>query len=150
MIDVAAAVIIRNGKVLLASRPADKPPAGWEFPGGKLEYGESVADAAVRELQEELGLSPDRIMQLQLRYVTLRHTGDELRQNYYFFAQLSGEPILPSTEGITKWFSFAEVSALPMPFTARWVIEHYIRTGRYDDRLYGGIANESGVTFIEL
>ena len=56
MIDVAAAVIIRNGKVLLASRPADKPPAGWEFPGGKLEYGESVADAAVRELQEELAL----------------------------------------------------------------------------------------------
>jgi len=34
MIEVAAAVIISNGMVFLSSRPADKPPAGWEFPGG--------------------------------------------------------------------------------------------------------------------
>ena len=56
MIRVAAAVIIRDGKVLLASRPADKPPAGWEFPGGKLEPGEDLFAAAVRELREELAL----------------------------------------------------------------------------------------------
>ena len=57
MIKVAAAVIIENGKVFISSRPADKPPAGWEFPGGKLETGETVADAAKRELMEELGLA---------------------------------------------------------------------------------------------
>ena len=56
MIHVAAAVIIRKGQVLLASRPPDKPPAGWEFPGGKLEPGEDAAAAAVRELREELAL----------------------------------------------------------------------------------------------
>lgn len=54
MIHVAAAVCIRSGKVLLASRPADKPPAGWEFPGGKLEKGETAQQAAIRELKEEL------------------------------------------------------------------------------------------------
>ena len=53
-VQVVAAVIRRGGKVLLASRPADKPPAGWEFPGGKIEPGETAGEALVRELAEEL------------------------------------------------------------------------------------------------
>lgn len=56
MINVAAAVIIKDGRVLLASRPADKPPVAWEFPGGKLEAGETPFDAVKRELMEELSL----------------------------------------------------------------------------------------------
>ena len=57
-VDVAVGVVIRDdGAVLLGQRPPGKPYAGWwEFPGGKLERGESVADALVRELDEELGL----------------------------------------------------------------------------------------------
>ena len=55
-VQVVAAVIRRGGKVLLASRPADKPPAGWEFPGGKIEPGETVEAALVRELFEELAV----------------------------------------------------------------------------------------------
>lgn len=51
---MAAAVIIENGKVFLSSRPSDKPPAGWEFPGGKIEAGESENEALKRELIEEL------------------------------------------------------------------------------------------------
>lgn len=55
MIDVAAAVIINDrNQVLLASRPADKPPYGWEFPGGKVEIGETLFEALQRELREEL------------------------------------------------------------------------------------------------
>ena len=42
--------------VLMASRPQDKPPAGWEFPGGKIEPGESLSKAVIRELKEELAL----------------------------------------------------------------------------------------------
>ena len=53
-VQVVAAVIRRGGKVLLASRPADKPPFGWEFPGGKIEPGETAEAALVRELAEEL------------------------------------------------------------------------------------------------
>ena len=74
MIHVAAAVCIKSGKVLLASRPADKPPAGWEFPGGKLEKGESVQQAAVRELKEELNwniLALDIIYRVKKSHITL-------------------------------------------------------------------------------
>ena len=74
MIRVAAAVCIRNGQVLLASRPAGKPPAGWEFPGGKLEAGETVQQAAIRELKEELNwnvLPLDIIYQLKKNNIIL-------------------------------------------------------------------------------
>ena len=58
IVRVAAAVIQRpDGDVLLAQRPPGKPYEGyWEFPGGKLEPGETAHDALVRELAEELGL----------------------------------------------------------------------------------------------
>jgi 8-oxo-dGTP diphosphatase len=58
VVDVAVGVVLReDGAVLIGQRPAGKPYAGWwEFPGGKLEAGESVADALARELHEEIGL----------------------------------------------------------------------------------------------
>lgn len=58
VVDVAVGVLIReDGRVLLASRPEGKPWAGyWEFPGGKLEEGETVHAALARELDEELGI----------------------------------------------------------------------------------------------
>lgn len=58
--EAAVGVIqVPDGSVLLGQRPAGKPWSGyWEFPGGKIEAGESAAHALVRELQEELGITP--------------------------------------------------------------------------------------------
>lgn len=69
MIEVVAAVIIENSRVLLASRPEGKPPAGWEFPGGKIEPGESAFDAVKRELKEELALE---VEPLEVLYILTR------------------------------------------------------------------------------
>lgn len=61
VVEVAVGVLLRaDGRFLLTSRPPGKVYAGyWEFPGGKLEPGESVEQALARELQEELGLAVD-------------------------------------------------------------------------------------------
>lgn len=57
---VAVALIDVEGRVLVQERPAGKPMAGlWEFPGGKVEDGEVVEHALVRELEEELGIIVD-------------------------------------------------------------------------------------------
>lgn len=54
---VAAAIIRRDGRILICQRPENKARGGlWEFPGGKLEYGETAEDALVRECREELGV----------------------------------------------------------------------------------------------
>ena len=54
---VAAALIVRGGEVLIGQRRADQPMAlQWEFPGGKIEAGESPEQALARELDEELGI----------------------------------------------------------------------------------------------
>jgi 8-oxo-dGTP diphosphatase len=56
-IPVATALIRREGKILLGRRPEGNSLAGyWEFPGGKIEMGESPEEALQRELQEELGI----------------------------------------------------------------------------------------------
>ncbi len=62
-IDVAVGILVRaDGAFLLATRPPGKAYAGyWEFPGGKLEVGESVQQALRRELLEELGIAAEQI-----------------------------------------------------------------------------------------
>lgn len=122
--------------------------------GGHFEESElNDAKACVlRELQEELSIKEDSLSNLELRYITIRRTKGEVRVNYYFFADLiEGEKRkLTSNEGNLKWFSLDEVKNLEMPFTAHFVIEHYLESGRYNHKVYGGVADGIKVVFTEL
>lgn len=123
--------------------------------GGHFEKDElnDAKTCALRELYEETGLTEKDIHNLSLRYVTLRLKNGEIRQNYYFFADLiDGEKTITSNEGELKWFSLDELLEAPpeMPFSAHYVVKHYAETGKDNDSLYVGASAESGVVFTEI
>ena len=104
----------------------------------------------LREMKEELGLKESDIEGLSLRYVTHRLMGQEIRQNYYFFARLKEDRELISTEGQLRWVPLEEIPQLEMPVSAKHMILHYLKTGRFNDQLYAGITEETGTKFIPL
>lgn len=123
--------------------------AGGHFEAFELD---DARACVLRELHEELGLKPDALTNLRLRYATLRRMRDEIRLNYYFFAELEGgtEMALESDEGRLEWFPMEQISGLEMPFTAGFVLKHYLATGRHTAALYGGVADGEKVVFVEM
>ncbi|MBQ3615651.1 MAG: NUDIX domain-containing protein [Anaerotignum sp.] len=120
--------------------------------GGHFEENElnDARACCLRELQEELGITEDMLSGLSLRYITLYRNKKDIRQNYYFFAELKEYGEFPSNEGQTKWFPLEEMPALEMAFTSKWVTNHYLAEGRFTDKLYAGLSTEGHMEFIEL
>ena len=118
--------------------------------GGHFEEAElnDAKACALREIQEELGLTEDDVENLKLRYITLRLKNGEIRQNYYFFGRLKTQRPLESTEGNLHWFSYEEAENLQMPASAKHMMLHYLKTGRFDDNLYAGITDDAGTRFV--
>ena len=104
----------------------------------------------LREMQEELGLTESDVEGLRLRYITHRLTSGEIRQNYYFFARLKEERPLTSTEGTLRRVPYGQIPALEMPVSAKHMILHYVKEGRFTDKLYAGITEEQGTHFVEM
>jgi 8-oxo-dGTP diphosphatase len=124
VVDVAVGVLIRpDGDFLLTSRPAGKVYEGyWEFPGGKLEAGETVVQALARELHEELGITIGLAEPWKVELVDYPHalvrlsfckvfswTGDlQMREAQSFSWQclpVQVEPVLPGTVPVLQWLA---------------------------------------------
>lgn len=121
--------------------------------GGHIEAEEYCDPRAcvLRELQEETGLTEEALDGLRLRYITMRNKNGEIRQNYYFFAELKdGYDVKDSNEGRLEWHQIDALTDLPMPVTARHVVNHYLAVGRMTNLLYGGVTTETGSVFTEL
>ena len=145
--------LLKDDKVLLLFRKGGRVVSNVSAGGHFEEFELNDAKACVlREMNEELGLHEDNIRNLSLRYVTLRRTKGEIRQNYYFFAILYEEVSddLDSNEGELKWFSLNKLDELEMLYTAMYVMNHYCLVGQYSDKIYTGVANENEVIFLEL
>ena len=154
--NMASVYIVCKERILLLYRQGGRvvnnvwvASAGGHFE--EFELNDARA-CILREMKEELGLGEEDSQNLALRYITLRMTNGEIRQNYYFFADLK-ENInedLVSCEGQVKWFSVDEITDLEMPHTARYVVNHYCSVGKFTNKLYVGATNEKGVEFVEL
>jgi 8-oxo-dGTP diphosphatase len=120
--------------------------------GGHFEQSElnDARACALREMQEELGLSESDVEGLKLRYITLRKMNGEIRQNYYFFGKLKADRELQSTEGTLRWVRDEEFEDLKMPVSAKHMILHYLKEGRNTNLLYAGITEETGTTFVPM
>ena len=89
--EVGCAIIRKNGKILIAQRKADSFLAHhWEFPGGKIEKGETLEDCLVREVREELGIEIRPVQLLQKKeYIYPEKT---VLLDFYLCDWVSGEP----------------------------------------------------------
>jgi 8-oxo-dGTP diphosphatase len=124
LVHVAVGVLLReDGAFLLTSRPQGKVYAGyWEFPGGKLESGETVTQALRRELEEEIGITlqdcmlwktecidyPHALVQLNFCKVTQWAGTLEMRESQAFAWQqlpVTVKPVLPGTVPVLTWLA---------------------------------------------
>ncbi|MBR2879798.1 MAG: NUDIX domain-containing protein [Oscillospiraceae bacterium] len=121
--------------------------------GGHFEPGElnDPHRCMLRELKEELTLEEAQLEDLRLRYVTQRLKNGEVRQIYYYFARIADKSLVEkSSEGSLQWFPLEEILSLPMPVTAKQMLEHYIAIGQHTDELYAGATTPDGMVFTEL
>ncbi len=112
---VAAALIDGDNRVLLTSRPEGKSMAGlWEFPGGKVHDGETVEDALIRELREELAVEVGAGCLAPLTFAS--HDYDDFHLLMPVFAVRNWQGTPQPLEGQSlRWLRVDQLSSLPMP-----------------------------------
>ncbi len=111
----AVALIDIDGRVLLAQRPEGKSMAGlWEFPGGKVETGETPEAALIRELQEELGIDTKASCLAPLAFASHSYESFHLLMPLYACRRWEGTP--QPREGQTlAWVRAGDLTSYPMP-----------------------------------
>jgi 8-oxo-dGTP diphosphatase len=111
----AVALVDADGRVLLAQRPAGKPLAGlWEFPGGKVNPGETPEIALIRELGEELGIDVAASCLAPFTFASYTYPDFHLLMPLYICRKWSGTPIAREGQRLA-WVRPARLGDYPMP-----------------------------------
>jgi 8-oxo-dGTP diphosphatase len=111
----AAALIDVDGKVLICKRPAGKALAGlWEFPGGKLEKGESPEACLIRELHEELGIVVNNACLAPFVFASHDYESFHLLMPLYLCRRWDGV-VTPREHEAIEWVKPSRLGDYPMP-----------------------------------
>ena len=111
----AVALVDIDGRILLAQRPAYKSMGGlWEFPGGKIESGESPENALIRELQEELDINTNESCLAPLSFASHAYDDFHLLMMLFVCRRWHGHP-RPVEGGALKWVRPHQLRDYPMP-----------------------------------
>jgi len=121
---VAAAIIRRRGRIFIARRSSGNLHGKWEFPGGKIEEGETPEECLVRELREELGISV--VVGKRLTEVTYRYKSGAVHLVVFLVKQVGGR-IEPKEHEAIAWvapedFAFYDLAPADEP-VARLIAE---------------------------
>lgn len=112
---VACALVDADRRVLIAQRPPGKSLAGlWEFPGGKLEEGETPEAALIRELQEELGIATQTACLAPLTFASHTYENFHLLMPLYVCRKWQGT-VQPKEHVALKWARPQALRDYPMP-----------------------------------
>jgi 8-oxo-dGTP diphosphatase len=116
--EVVAALIVQSGKILLGQRAADRDfyPDVWDMFGGHVEPGEAHEGTLVRELQEELGITPTKWTFLETLTVSIPETAEAMTVHLYLVTAWTGTPFnrQPKEHSLIHWFALREVSRLKL------------------------------------
>jgi 8-oxo-dGTP diphosphatase len=112
---MACALVDPDGRVLVAQRPVGKRMGGlWEFPGGKMEAGESPEETLIRELNEELGITVKEACLAPLSFASHPYGDFHLLMPLYICRRWEGVP-QPLEHTALKWLRPQELKDYPMP-----------------------------------
>jgi 8-oxo-dGTP diphosphatase len=111
----ACALIDAGGRILIAQRPAGKSMAGlWEFPGGKIEPGESPEEAVIREMREELGVTIAAKDLNPFAFASHAYPDFHLLMPLFVCRVWAGAPH-PHEGQVIAWVSPTDLANYPMP-----------------------------------
>ncbi|MFM1815051.1 MAG: hypothetical protein RLZ98_1746 [Pseudomonadota bacterium] len=111
----AAALVDRDNRVLIAQRPQGKSMAGlWEFPGGKVDPGETPEQALIRELKEELSIEVCETCLAPFTFASHSYEAFHLLMPLFLCRNWEGE-IVPRENQCTKWVRALALRDYPMP-----------------------------------
>lgn len=127
----ACALLDRDNRILLAQRPQGKPMAGlWEFPGGKVETGETPEASLIRELREELGVTATPPCLAPLTFASHTYDDFHLLMPLFVCRRYEAPPGLGSANGrenqALKWVRARDLQSYAMPAADIPLIPHLV------------------------